>query len=315
LFVEGIRFPSSHRLDLGPTVGDNLQARVGFAFSPVDFIRSELLRGVGDADYANHELSSSVEDTLASADHYATRHALRIQAAYLKGHRPEWRALQARAAERFEARVITRVELHELRWLAGALDCKLAQVHGQSRRLENEPPAALSALLPALSERTLAAAGTVDRAVARLQMTDAWTFKITGGVIPMPGRPLDWYGFAEIGYSLGGIAHDRARTTATVAHLEQLRSERRELPARLARMQAELEARIAGAKEELAIVEEQLANAAGAERSLDGAEAAGAAHARDTLAIERLTAEADRVFLRALLDELTAQVEGSRGAS
>src|SRR5262245_11800491 len=46
--LEGLRFPATSRLDLGPTVGNNLQARAGLVFSPLDYYRGTLVEHAGD---------------------------------------------------------------------------------------------------------------------------------------------------------------------------------------------------------------------------------------------------------------------------
>lgn len=315
LVLEGIRFPSSNRLDLGPTVGNNFQGRVGVVFSPLDLYRGRLVQKVGDADCAEHSSATRIEDQLAGIDDARRLSAFRAQAAYLEAHRAEWRALVAKAAKRFEARVITAVELHELRWLADSLERKLAQVHGEVRHLEVTAVPEADPSLGALADRYLVNATALDGAVEKLRATDAWTFKLSGGVIPLPGQPLDWYGLAEIGYSLGGVAHDRQQVLASLAHRDELETERRAIPARLAAVRQGGLARLAGATEELAVVESQLDTAAEAGRVLEGAEAEGADHARDTLAIERFSAEADRVFLRKLINELSSIVGANHGSS
>jgi hypothetical protein len=314
-FVEGIRFPSSNRLDLGPTVGSNFQGRFGVAFSPMDWYRGALVRRAGDADCAEHEVADHAEDLLEGLDDAVKLVALRLQAAYLDEHREEWRAVVARASQRFDARVITSVEVHELRWLADSLERKRAQVRGELTRLE--PPGGAAAARPSplggLADSYVSSVGTLDVAVARLRSLDAWSFKLSGGIIPLPGQPLDWFGLAEIAYSLGGPARNNEMTRAMDAHRDEVRSSRRELPARIARARSEALARIAGAREELEVVEAQLAVAGEAGRALEGADAPGAAQARDTLVMERLSVEADRVFLQALVDGLQTIVNEGEG--
>src|SRR5262249_44650187 len=185
--------------------------------------------------------------------------ALREQAAYLDAHRAEWGALSARAAKRFEARVITSVELHELRWMIESLERRLVQVHGEVQRLDaiaepRRPPVSLASL----SARYRESAEAFDEAAVRLRGLDAWTFKVSGGVIPLPGQPFDWFGIAEVGYNLGGISERNNLAVAAGAHIDDLMTSRREMPARLAKLRRELTARIAGVREELKTVGAQL---------------------------------------------------------
>jgi hypothetical protein len=314
LFLEGIRFPSSNRLDLGPTVGNNFQGRVGLAFSPLDWLRGGLVREAADADCATHEAATRVEDLLPWIDDAVRAGALRSQAAFLDAHQGEWRALLARASKRFEARVITRVELHELRALADALDRKLVQARSEAARLDpgDAPPMPLS--LAGLAEGYLGNAATLDGTVAKLRGLDAWSFKVSGGVIPLPGQPLDWFGIAEVAYSLGGPFEAREQARAVAAHGEELRQSRRELPAKLDRARRDIAARISGAKEELAVIDGQLAAASEASRALDAADTAGIDQARDTLAMERLSVESERVLLSGLLERLQILAGGANGS-
>lgn len=314
LFLEGIRFPSSNRLDLGPTVGNNFQGRVGLAFSPLDWLRGGLVREAGDADCAVHEVASQVEDLLPAFDEAVRAGALRSQATFLAAHRTEWQALVAQASRRFEARVITLIELHELRALGDALERKLVQVRSEADRLDSSGEAPVPASLAGLADRYLSGAAALDGTVSRLRGLDAWSFKVSGGVIPLPGQPLDWFGIAEVGYSLGGPFQAREQARAVAAHGDELRQGRRELPARLEKARRDILARIAGTKQELAVVEAQLAAAAETGRTLGGAEAAGIEQARDTLAIERLSIEADRVFLSRLLEGLVALSGDANGS-
>ncbi len=306
LFLEGIRFPSSNRLDLGPTVGNNFQARFGLAFSPLDWLRGGLMSDAADADCALHETSSRVDDLLPSIDDGLRARALRGQAAYLTTHRAAWQALVQQASKRFEARLITRVELHQVRALADSLERKLVQVRNEARRLDNgdavEPPASLRGM----AGEYLAKAAALDESVAKLRGLDAWSFKVSGGIIPLPGQPVDWFGIAEVAYSLGGPIHSHEYARAVAAHGEELREGRRELPARLERARREVLARIAATKEELTVIEEQLAVAAEEGRALEDADAPGIDQAREALTMERFSVESEQAFLAALLERLLA---------
>jgi hypothetical protein len=314
LFLEGIRFPSSNRVDLGPTVGNNFQGRVGLAFSPLDWLRGGLVRDAADADCATHEAATRVDDLLPWLDDGVRAGALRGQAAFLAAHQAEWQALVSRASKRFEARVITRVELHEIRALADALDRKLVQARSEAARLDPGDAPPMPTSLGGLAEGYLGNAASLDGTVAKLRGLDAWSFKVSGGVIPLPGQPLDWFGIAEVGYSLGGPFEAREQARAVAAHGEELRQSRRELPARLDRARRDIVARIAGTKDELAVVDGQLAVASEASRALNAADTAGVDQARDTLTMEQLSVESERVFLNGLLERLLILVGGGNGS-
>jgi hypothetical protein len=312
--VDGLRFPSSNRIDLGPTVGNNFQTRIGLAFSPIDFYRGVLVERTGQADCEEHETAIHLEEMLTQVVDGPRLSALRAQAAFLEAHRAEWRALVGKAMERFQVRVITGVELHEVRRLADAVERKVEEVRGEAERLEAREPES-PASLTALSDEYLKRADALDSAVARARAVDGWTFKVTGGVIPLPGQNnIDWYGLAELSYGLGDVVRARAIRRALDARADEVRHAPYALPARLARVQREAEAILNQARRELKVVEAELSEANATGQLLENAEAPGAAHARDTLALERLTTEADRVFLRALVDALSSTLGGAHGS-
>ncbi len=131
--LEGLRFPSSNRIDLGPTVGDNLQARVGIVYSPLDAYRGALVERLGDAECGEKEVAIDLEEALAQAADAPRLAALRAERVYLEGQRDAWRALLGKASERFAARAITLMELHEFRRLAAIVERKVAEVRRRWR--------------------------------------------------------------------------------------------------------------------------------------------------------------------------------------
>src|SRR5262245_41274074 len=64
LMLQGIRFPRSPQIDLGPTVGSGLQARVAMSYSPLDLYKGTRVLRIGEADCKQHEASSDVQDIL-----------------------------------------------------------------------------------------------------------------------------------------------------------------------------------------------------------------------------------------------------------
>jgi hypothetical protein len=310
LLAEGIRFPSNNRLDLGPTVGNNWQGRVGAMFSPLDFLRGSAIEDVSEASCALADATARWEAAFAARDDGPRARALAAQADYLDGHRAEWEALRTTADARLKARVITNVERHEIFRLTEELERKAATARGESARLlarrvsANPAPQDAESLTREISARTMVLA---DRE-ARVRRLDAWGFRVTSGIIPMPGQPLDWYGIAEVSYSLGGIAQSRAQSRAMEALHEELTTDVDQAAFRLAQQNRELGELLAQARQELTIVEGTLSRTRAMTQVMAGADAPDALHARDTLTLERLSAESDRAFLTTLIEQLTPLV-------
>jgi hypothetical protein len=315
LIAEGIRFPSNSRIDLGPTVGRGFQARAVLSFSPSDFYRGSVVERVGDADCRAHDAAERLRLGLEDVSDLGRLPALRAQAAYLEAHRAEWRALLAKAAEQLAARLVTAVEYHELRRLTQALERKSATVAGEIDRLQAGPgTAATPKELDALARVSVDESDASERAYTRLRALDPWAFKVTGGFIPpLGGEAPDWFGVAELSYNLGGPWHAQADGQAVAARAEEARRARYELPARVDDVKRALGAELSATRRELDSVEAQLTSTEGLRTTLEGSDAPNLANARATLVVERLDAESDRVFLRALLGILKASVGDDDG--
>jgi hypothetical protein len=315
LIGEAIRFPTSSRIDLGPTVGDNFQVRAALSFSPVDVYRGSALERAGEADCRAHDAAERLRLGLEDLSDFGRLPALRAQAAYLDAHRGEWRALLAKGAEQLAARLVTAVEYHELRRLTARLERKSAAVEGELERLRvvGAPPGSPGEL-DRLSRAYVAEADDAERAFAHLRAIDPWALKLTGGVIPpLGGQPADWFGLAELSYNLGGFWRDRADARAVEARADETRRARYELPARVDDVRRALRGQLAAAKRELAAVDAELTSSEIMRSSLEGSDAPNIAHARATLIVERLDAESDRVFLNALTGALGAAVGDEDG--
>jgi hypothetical protein len=318
VIAEGIRFPSNNRVDLGPTVGSGFQLRGALSFSPVDFYRGSVVERAGDADCRAHDAAERVRLGLEDLSDLGRLPALRAEAAYLDGHRAEWRALLAKAADQLAARLITAVEYHELRRLTQTLERKSAALAGEIDRLQAGSGAAATPQelqeVDALARAAVTESDAAEHAFARLRAIDPWAFKITGGVIPpVDNQPADWFGIAELSYSLGGFWHAGADAEAVNARADEVRHARYELPARLDDVKRALGAELSATKRELEAVDAQLASTESIRTALEGNDAPNLAHARATLTVERLDAESDRVYLSALLGTLTASVGGHDG--
>jgi hypothetical protein len=302
LVADAIRFPSSNRVDLGPTVGNGFQVRAALSFSPTDFYRGGVLGDAGDADCRAHDAGDRVRIGLEGLADLGRLPALRVQAAYLDAHRSEWRALLGKAGEQLAAHLVTMVEYHELRRLTEALERKSASVAGEIDRLEVGGDALSSPReLDALTRTYAAESDAAERAVDHLRALDPWAFKVTGGVIPPLGaQPADWFGIAELSYTLGAPWHARGDAQAAEARADEVRQAHDELPSRLSDAERGLRAELKATKRELAAVDAQLEATEATRASLEGGDAPNLAHARAMLIIEGLDAESDRVFLRAL---------------
>jgi hypothetical protein len=312
LILQGIRFPERTSLDVGPTVGSGLQLRAAVTFSPTDFYRGLRVQSIGDLVCEGHEKQVAVERVLANGAGAARLAGLRRQADFLESRRQGWRELAARAEERLSAQVVTVMEFDELRRHVDALELKLVKVQSERKQLETRgtdlPEEAPEALVREYEERTMEA----ERESSAVRSLDAWQFRVTGGVIPQE-RP-DWYGLAELSVSLGAPARNRHERRYLDARATELRDAPYELEDQWRHLRDETAAVLAEARHELELVERQIAVIDTTRRALETSDAKSVAHARDTIAVEQMSVESDRVFLETQINALTAFLEGRRGS-
>ena len=308
--VQGIRFPAGNQLGIGATAGTGYQVRTGIVFSFLDFYKGTKLGQLADAQCSVHEASAGIERVLETAADAARLEALRAQEAYLNENRSRWRAMTARAQERLAARVATVVEFDQLRSRADALERKRVEVMGETKRLEARDFDAPREPLQKLVERHNRETMKVERQAWNLHSLDGWQFQLTAGVIPI--EPVDWYGVAEVSYSLGLVARDRTQARYLDARHDELHAAPEEMPFKLRKLADDVAAALDQARRELEIVEGQVSAMADAQGALERSETSDSAQAHDTVAMEIIAAEADRVFLRTSVDALSRLSENLR---
>jgi hypothetical protein len=310
LVVQGIRFPAGNQLGIGATAGTGYQVRTGIVFSLLDFYKGTKLGQLADAQCSVHEVSAGLERVLETAGDAARLEAVRAEAAYLNENRGRWLAMTSRAAERLAARVTTVVEFDQLRSHADALERRRVEVVGETRRLEARDIVAPRQPLQALVERHNRGTMQVERQAWSLHSLDGWQFQLTAGLIPI--EPVDWYGVAELSYSLGSVARDRAATRYLEARHDEVHEAPEEIPFKVRKLADDVAAALEQARRELEIVEAQVSAMTAAQIALERSETPDSAQGHDTLAMELIAAEADQVFLRASVEALSRLSENLR---
>ncbi|HKO89714.1 MAG TPA: hypothetical protein VJU61_01095 [Polyangiaceae bacterium] len=311
---QALRFPSSGRIDPSTiTLGNSpVELRAGLSYSPIDAWRGHILGRVGDADCREHSAGQVIERLLLRETDQAQLGARRAQAAYLMARRPEWQGLLVKADAELQAGLLTLVELHELRRLTQELERKRVQAEMEVTRLEVQREAAPVAARDAISARGyLQEAGALEREVAALRSLDPWTFTLTGGVVPDQER-VQWFGFAEVSYSLGGLFRGAAEERYMRARADELRQAPYELTGKLEFFRRMVAAEVQNSQRELLVIEAELADVGQTLARLEGVDARSGSQGRARLTIERISIEADAVLLRTQARELTLLVESLR---
>ena len=306
LVAEAVRFPSFTEA-VGPTLGGSgIQVRLGVSISPTDMVRGARLDAAADAECELHEASEALRQVLLESADAATLAASKGQAAFLRAHRGEWEALLAQASQRLMAGIITIIELQGLRRSVIELERKLAQVAGETARLEEQQSRSRAAsAFDVLAKRYVGWAMGLERQAAGARAFDAFHVGLTGGVIPGFGVRSEWYGLLAISFQLGGLFGAPASRRYLEARQEELEHAEYELPARASEAQLRLSSQMARALRDLEVVESELATNKVTLAALASSRATIAEHARATATLDQLSLDADRVYLSAFVEELS----------
>jgi hypothetical protein len=315
VILQGIHFPNGgQQVDSGPTAGSGYQVRAGLSFSPVDYYKGLGVLRLGDADCDRHEAAERVQDVLIRGTDDARLSALRAQAEFLRARREDWRALAAMATARLSERIITVVEYTSMQRFADALEHKLVQVEGEANQLGARIPSApIPAQTPlrSLAGRYFEQSMRFERDASRLRLLDQWKLQLTGGVIPQ--APVDWYGVLELSFSVGALLRDRQEEQSLDARADELWRARDEIETKVEQFRAQTEAALEQARRDFGVVEHTIEVLAATRVALERSEGENVAHARDALAVEQISLEADGVFLRAFIDALAALAARTQG--
>jgi len=303
ILVSALRNPST--LDVGPTLADRLQLRVGASLSLVDIWRGARILAIGRADCTLHGTEAPLRRTVTSPMDALLVDAHRALLRAVEARAEEREALVARGAERLKQNLITVIEFHELQQLSDELRKKQNAAASTLARLHAEgferPPSDLSELVRGYER----ASEHLEQRVSAARNLEPFTLRVTGGAIPSAGAAADWYGWVEFSYNLGGLARLRHERSYRDARKAELAREDHELPVRLHALQTELGVRVDQARGDAQAGGRQLAFIASTLRSLGASELPNVAHARDGLVLQHMLAESEHAFNTALVESLS----------
>jgi len=307
LFVQGLRYPSG--FDIGPMTPNGYQLRVGASYSLLDPFKALQLGAAADADCAVYTVQSELEQVLEHSKSRPEERAYTAQAAFLTAHQSAVDTIVQRAQTRLKEHTITLYELNHLLSLADHIERKTAQASGLAARRAadaGEPQSTRSA--DALGSELVRLRNTHEQKLSAARAYDAWALRVLGGAIPLEKSGVDWFGWVELSYSLGGIARSGAEARYREARRAELESDPHELPALHKRMKEQRAQQVEQAAVELRVIDKRLKYLGATTHEL---QAAGSqqTYELDAIAIEQMSVEAERVYLTTLIDAL--EQEGS----
>lgn len=302
LHLQALRNPSL--VDLGPQIVKNFQLRAGASFSLLDAVRGARTIALSDADCAVQKAHEAGRRLVTSPLDALLVEAYRAQVRSFRASSGERENLLKRSQERLRQKLITVLEFHEIERIADELRQKQEVALGALSRLEAEgielPPKGLDALV-----HTYVESSTVYEKKARsLRALDPWTFRVAGGAIPSLEDRVDWYGWLEVSYSLGGLVRAKHEDRYEEARRAEIESARYELPAKVRLLAQQVTARLTEAEAELALTNKSLKFIDDTLRSLGTSALPNVGHPRDALALQRMMTAAEQAYLQTLVDTL-----------
>ncbi len=302
--AQGIRFPKNGTVDVGVTTGTDLQVRGAVTWSPLEFYKGFQVQNVGDADCEQHAPIVSAAEVLLLGVDYGRLPALKKELAFLDEKRAVWEGIVAKNDERVTAHVVSALDATEVRGRAAELDKKRVIVMGDIARLDAKGLREYDGKLGALVQEMHDSAMRYERQVSHVRRLDPWQVTMSGGVIPSV-KPADYFAMVQLGYNFGGLVRSGREAQYLDARQEELSAARYELTNQLRRFRAELKAALTQAKSELAITAKQRASLGELREALAQSEAPLTPHALAIVDLEILSVETERVFLVALVGELS----------
>ena len=310
VLAEAIRAPSGLQPGgkLDPTTpGHGYQIRAGFTFSPLDLYRGTRITVVAGADCEQHEAVTAAQEMLIHAPELGRLAALRDQAAFLDAERPSWEGVVAKMSARFAAQTATLVDLETVRAQTSGIARQRAQIAGEIAHLEATGLADYRGSIPALIRQIHDKSMSFEREASHVRSLDAWKVNITGGYLPPiygPGTS-DFFGVVQVAYSLGGPWHNAEDGRYLSARAEELSKSRQETERQLQLLVESVRAASVQASRELEIVERRIAEIDSLRIIVAASDASSAGVALAHLDLDKLSAQADRVFLASLVRELS----------
>lgn len=261
LFGQFLRFPTTTETrpdadlypELGASGGKNYQLRLGLAFSAVDAYKGIRLGNASDRDCQAHAAKREAQRAIDFAPDAILLRAERAEYAKLKDGGAECQQVLQRSRERFDKKLITRQELQTVEDRVAVIERRRNELSSHIKQMELRGVQELAQHdLSELERQYVDAELEREAALSSIKALSAWDLSVTGGALLPVGRSeLDWFGWVELRYSLGGLfsnAHERSYMRAREA---ELRNADYELPGRRAQLQAQLRVQRELAQQEL----------------------------------------------------------------
>mgnify|MGYP001160562884 CR=1 FL=1 len=296
-----IRFPSTGFADTtGMQLGSGLQPRAALSLGVIDIYKGFAVRGVAQKDCLRQEVAMPLQEMLSRQEEAGLEAALSEKLAYLHARIPEQQAIVAQAQARFEAGACTLVEVHELRRRVLESAARVAEAEralaGVRSRSSGAPTESIGELLERYEQRSV----EYEDSVEHLRRITPWKLNVSGGVTARPD--VDYFGFVELSYNIGGLFQGAAEARATAARTAELKNARYEARHQVEALRRELSEKAAILRRHARAIEEEIQRVSKELAAIDETEAPNKSHVQAMLTLQVIDLEAERRFASTLAE-------------
>ncbi|MBX3258369.1 MAG: hypothetical protein KIS78_20430 [Labilithrix sp.] len=300
-----VRFPSNGYADTtGLQSGRGLQPRAAMSIGLVDIYKGLGVRDVAKKDCLRHEATTTLREMLAQRNDAGLRAALTKKLEYLKAHEPELQAAVEQAEARFAAGSGTLIEVNEIRRRVLESSTRAAEseraLAAMTTRGFVAPDESIEDLLAQYESRSVA----YEKSVEHLRNLSPWKFNVTGGATAHPD--VDYFGFVELTYNIGGLFQGSAEARAVEARSAETKNARYEMRQQVEALRRELRTQAGILRRQAQKIEEETTRLSSARAAIEPTDAPNKPHVLAMLSLQVIDLEAERVFLNTLADRQSA---------
>lgn len=313
--LQALRVPPGGELEQPDTAAwRELQARAAVSFSPIDVARGRSVEAAAEADCERVLAAEQIDRVLRHRLTFGRADALDAQLAFFDARLGDVDALVVEAERRLQRGLTTAADVETLRLRRLMLHRKRSTARQERALLAAEgadaPPPSLTAELVAYERAVM----EMERQRSRVRRLAGWDLRVRAGAAAADDGAT-WFGTISVSYDLGHPWQAGAERRYLAARHDELSGAELERRAQLDRFHHGLRASAIELRDELALVDLELA-AVG--RRIDDLRRLESAAARERIAaaeLERLDLEADRTYLRRLVRAREAALAAELGST
>jgi hypothetical protein len=309
--VQFLRLPKAGTVSADGTseLGDRNQVRAYLAYSLLDLYRGKATLDIGDLDCKRAAAEVQLREAIELGQSQGKAPAIRKSLAFLNQHVERIHELIQAVEERFGRGRMTLSQLDDVhRDVEQFFQRRLALLEELSLIDAKSTGSSDSSSILILASEYRSRDLEREKAASRLRRTRPWDVMLRGGVIPTSDR--DYFGAVEVTYNFGQLFQSNAEQDYLNARQRELEKSKHDPAQDAARVQEYQKRSIPILEDELSLREQMLVRLKHHESVLRSSENVDTPNLLAEVEVRRILAEADAIYLRELISQRSASVNG-----